>query len=192
MTIDSKETTMSQTIEHDPTPEPPFLADDLEPAGPGAGDELPRRPRRRLVTPVTGGLVAIIVAAAGFAGGVELQKAQASTGATAAPAGIAAAGGPRAFGAGFGGGAGPGAGAGGGATTGTVSYVKGNTLYVKGADGTTVKVKVTAGAKVTRTASTSASKVHPGDTVVVQGTKNGSGTTVTASTVTATATTSGN
>jgi hypothetical protein len=178
MTIDLQETTMSQTIEHDHASQPPFLADGVEPDGPREG----RPRRRRLVTPLTGALVAIIVAAAGFAGGVEVQKSQASTGTPAGPAGIGAGGarfGPP------GGGAGGGAAASGSAAAGTVSYVKGNTLYVKSADGTTVKVKVTSGAKVTRTASTDASKVHPGDTVVVQGSKNGSGT-VTASTVTAT------
>jgi hypothetical protein len=189
MTIDSQETTMTQTIEHDPAPQPPFLGDDVEPDG----DALPRRPRRRLLTPVTGGLAAIIVAAAGFAGGVQLEKAQASTGTTAAAPAGPAAGGPRAGFGGFGGAAGAGAGGGaasGSAVTGTVSYEKGNTLYVKGADGTTVKVTVANGAKVTRTASTDASNVHPGDTVVVQGSKGKSGT-VTASTVTATASASG-
>jgi hypothetical protein len=67
-----------------------------------------------------------------------------------------------------------------------VANVKGSTLYVTGADGTTVKVKTTSASKVTRNASSTAGAVHPGDTVVVTGAKAASGT-VTATAVTATA-----
>jgi hypothetical protein len=132
--------------------------------------ELPRRPRTKLATPVTAGLAAIILAAAGFVGGVQVQKGQATT-ATASPA--------RAFPSG----GGPPAAAG-DATTGTVSYVKGDTLYVKEADGSTVEVKAS-DAKVSRTASGDAGQVQPGDSVVVQGQADAKGT-VTASAVTAT------
>jgi hypothetical protein len=93
------------------------------------------------------------------------------------------------------GGAAPGAGqgqAGGGnssganATVGTVANVKGSTLYVTGSDGTTVKVRTNGNSKVTRNADSSVGAVHPGDTVVVQGTKGSSGS-VTATSITATA-----
>jgi hypothetical protein len=67
-----------------------------------------------------------------------------------------------------------------------VANVKGSTLYVTGPDGTTIKVKTNSNSKVTRNASSSAGAVHPGDTVVVQGSKASSGT-VTATSVTATA-----
>jgi hypothetical protein len=147
----------------------------------GENEERPRRPRRKLLTPVTGGLTAVIVAAAGFIGGVQVQKGQATTTTTArGPGGAGFAG----FGQG-GAGAPPGGAAGGDAASGTVSYVKGDTLYVKNADGTTVKVKVGSSAKVERTASSDAGQVQPGDSVVVQGTTS-SGGTVTATAVTAT------
>jgi hypothetical protein len=136
--------------------------------------EHPRRPRRKAITPLTGTLAAVIVAAGGFYGGVQVQKTH---GATAAP---------RTAG-GFTGGPPGGATAGrtsSDATTGTVSYVKGDVLYVKDSNGNTVKVKVTSDAKVNRTATADAAKVHPGDSVVVEGTTGSSGT-VTATSVTA-------
>ena len=54
-------------------------------------------------------------------------------------------------------------------TTGTVAYTKGDTLYVKDAEGNTIKVKVKSSAKVSRTASTDADDVQPGDSVVDPG-----------------------
>jgi hypothetical protein len=137
-----------------------------------------RRSRRRGLTPVTGGLAAIIVAAGGFIGGVQLQKQQ-TTGATPARAGGAPSGG-------FGPGGPQGATGGDAATTGTVEYTKGNVLYVKDSDGNTIKVKVKSSSDVTRTASTESGDVQPGDSVVVQGAANAGGT-VTATAVTATA-----
>ena len=38
-----------------------------------AAEEAPRRPRRRLVTPATGALAALVLVAAGFFGGVQVQ-----------------------------------------------------------------------------------------------------------------------
>ncbi len=166
--------------------------DDEEPA-----DTLPVRPRRKLLTPVSGGLVAVVLVAGGFIGGVQVQKHQGngtnSGGArNGLPAAFAArlaqggaAGGGQAGGAGTGGTARAGGGAG-GATAGTVANVKGSTLYVTSADGTTVKVKTNDNSKVTRNASSSVGSVHPGDTVVIQGSTASSGT-VTASSITATA-----
>lgn len=153
-----------------------------------AGDDLyaeplPPRRRRRLLTPATGVLAAVTLVAGGFIGGVQVQKHQGGTssGGAGLPAGFAAR-----FGQGGGQAGASGSAAGAAPTTGTVANVNGNTLYVTGSDGTTVKVKVGANAKVTRTASSSAAAVHPGDTVVVQGTKAASGT-VTATSVTASA-----
>ena len=57
-------------------------------------------------------------------------------------------------------------------------------LYVEDNSGSTVKVKLTSNSKVTRTASSHASSIHPGDTVIVQGTKGSTGA-VTATSVTA-------
>jgi hypothetical protein len=142
---------------------------------------LPPRRRRRLATPATAVLAAALIGALGFYGGVEVQKHRgAGPSANAAPAG--------ATGAGAVAGAGRGAAGRGGranATTGSVTSKKGGTLYVKGTDGTTVKVRTTHTSKVNRTASTTAGAIHPGDTVVVQGTTAKSGT-VTATQITAT------
>jgi hypothetical protein len=159
--------------------------------------ELPTRPRRKLLTPVSGGLLAVVLVAGGFIGGVQVQKHQGSDD----NGGGARNGLPAAFaarlaqgGGGTGGGATGGAGTGtaragggsGGATAGTVANVKGSTLYVTSADGTTVKVKTNDNSKVTRNASGSVGSVHPGDTVVIQGSTASSGTVI-ASSITATA-----
>jgi hypothetical protein len=127
------------------------------------------RRRRKLLTPVTGGLTALIVAAGGFIGGVQVQKHQGTSTATGGSFPQGAPGGQQAASD---------------ATTGTVSSVDGDVLYVKDASGTTVKVKVKSSADVTRTASTDAAKVKPGDTVTVQGAANRKGT-VTATSVVA-------
>ena len=55
---------------------------------------------------------------------------------------------------------------------------------MKESGGTTVAVKVGDGATVTRDSNVAAKKIHPGDTVTVEGSKKGS--TVTASSVSAT------
>jgi len=66
---------------------------------------------------------------------------------------------------------------GGGVTTGEVSYVPGNTLYVANAQANTVKVSTTAGSKITKTVTTKTNAIHPGDTVVVLGSQANDGTT---------------
>ncbi|MEZ5121044.1 MAG: hypothetical protein R2736_05630 [Solirubrobacterales bacterium] len=53
-------------------------------------EELPPRPRRRLLAPVPLALSAILIAAAGFIGGVVVQKGQGSSG-TGTPGGFPAA-----------------------------------------------------------------------------------------------------
>jgi Domain of unknown function (DUF5666) len=165
-----------------------------------AGDTPPPRPRRKLLTPVSGGLAAIVLLAGGFIAGVQVQKGQEDGGSGSAGAGGGAragafagragggtaAGGTGTSGAAGGANAAGATGAASNATVGTVSNVKGSTLYVTGADGTTVKVRTNDNSKVTRNADSSVGSVHPGDTVVVQGAKASSGT-VTASSITATA-----
>jgi hypothetical protein len=152
--------------------------------------ELPRRSRRKLATPLTAALAAVLIAALGFIGGARVQKASGA----ATPA--AGAGFNRPPGGGFGGGGGAGGGGGGGgggaagaasdATVGSVANVDGKTLYVTDANGNTIRVKTTGSSKVTRTAVSKAADVHPGDTVIVQGSKSSSGT-LTATSITATA-----
>jgi hypothetical protein len=131
-----------------------------------------RAARRRLVTPWAAGLCGLLLATAGFIAGVQVQKGQADAATTATNGGGATAR------AGFGGRP-DGAAAGGDApTVGSVANKHGSTLYVEDADGTTVRVKTNAQSKVTRTATASARGIYPGDTVVVQGTKDKDGNLV--------------
>ncbi len=78
---------------------------------------------------------------------------------------------------GFGGGAGATGfgGFGGGATVGTVTLIKGSTLYVTDSSGNTVKVQTSPSSTVTKTVSGSIKTLLPGQTVTVLGTaaKNG-------------------
>ena len=145
--------------------------------------ELPVRPRRRLVTPVRATLAAGLIAAAGFLGGVEVQKSQGGSSSNSSGPPAAFSGGPPGGGAG-------GAGFGGqqqsNATVGSIRSKDGSTLYVEDSSGNTVKVKTTSNSKVTRAASSSTGAIHPGDSVVIQGTKSSSGV-VTATQITATA-----
>ena len=153
-------------------------------------EPLPKRQRRRLVTPISAILAGALVGALGFIGGVEVQKSQDDGGTSnGAAAAFASAGGGGARGGGTGGGpqlgGGPG-GAQGNATVGSVANKKGSTLYVKDSDGNLVRVKTTSHSKINRTASTTPGAIHPGDTVIVQGTTSKSGT-VTATQINATA-----
>jgi hypothetical protein len=161
---------------------------DWEPDAPDDdGEALPKRPRRKLLTPAVGALLAVLVGALGFIAGVEVQKGQDDNASAATPGGRANA---RTAGGGTNGGgfARQGAGGFGGqsnATVGSVVDKNGSTLYVKDSDGTTIRVKTTSQSKVNRTASMSAGAIHPGDTVIVQGTKASNGT-VTATQINAT------
>jgi hypothetical protein len=155
-------------------------------------EELPRRPRRRLLTPVPLGLLAALLIACGFIGGVLVEKGQGDTtsangtASSAVTSRLAAlkgaapgAGAGSAAGSGSKGGAsafpGLGGAGSGGVTTGEVAYVSGSTLYVTDSQGNTVKVTAAAGSKVTKTVSTKAQSIRPGATVVVLGTKAGNG-----------------
>ena len=146
-------------------------------------EQLPPRPRRKLIAPLPLALLAVLIAAAGFIGGVLVQKGQQDSTATGAAAGLPDfAGGPPGAG-------GAGQGAGGGAanaTVGEVSSVKGKTIYVTDGQGNTVAVKANSASEVTRTADSDVRNVKPGDTVIVQGAKRDDGS-VRASSITATA-----
>ena len=133
-------------------------------------------------------LLVLLIAGGGIWGGAALQRSQGSSSSAGSLASslasrFAAGRGrrhraPRGRG-GFGG-------ASTAAATGTVTEVKGSTLYVTNASGNLVEVTLTPSTTVTRNAKTALSGLAPGDTVVVQGTKAKSGT-VTASSVAATA-----
>ena len=158
-------------------------------------EELPRRPRRRLLAPLPLALAGVLLLALGFIGGVLVEKGQTSSSSSSATAGLASRfaalrSGAAGTGAGSSGGAGtsggglPGGGFGGaaGATSGQVAYITGSTLYVTTAEGNTVKVATSAGSTVTKTVKASVSSIHPGETVVVTGTT-GPGGAVTAESI---------
>jgi len=159
-----------------------------------------RRPRKRLLTPLTALLVAVLVGAGGFIAGVQVEKGEVPASSSASGAGRFAAalgtagsssagvsgtsGGAGATGAGRGSGA-SGFGAGGssggaGATVGQVAYLSGHDLYVSTLQGNTVKVRASA-AQITKSVSTSIEGVHPGDTVIVTGATGSDGAVTAAS-----------
>lgn len=129
-------------------------------------------PRRRRRLPLLTALLAFLtVAGLAFLGGVEVQKHYGSpAGARGANAGRAAAflagriggrGGAGGFGGGFA--------ALGGGTRGTVTLIKGTTLYVTGSTGNTVLVHTAADSRVTKSVPGTLQAVHPGDVVSVTG-----------------------
>jgi hypothetical protein len=138
---------------------------------------LPARRRTKRIGHGGAALAAVTIAALGFLGGVQVQKAQeaGTSGYAGGFPGRAPAGGQA-----------PGGQAQDGATTGEVSSVDGSTFYVEDASGNTVRVRAGSKAEVSRTAVAGAEDIHPGDTVVVQGRTADSGTVV-ASSVVATA-----
>jgi hypothetical protein len=143
-----------------------------------AGELLARR--RKKLPALTAALALAVAIALGVIGGVEAQKHWgASSAATAGrPAGFAGGfagrGGGAPGGGGFAGFGGAG-GAGGGATNGTVTLIKGSTLYVTDASGNTVLVHTTAKSNVSKTVAATPKTIHPGDSVTVTGTQNNDG-----------------
>jgi hypothetical protein len=146
---------------------------------------LARRPRVHLPS-LTLTLTIVVVAGLGCLGGIFLgEHFGSSTGGSAASA-------FRAF-AGAGAGASPSAGAGGtssssgfagrggtglfggGGTFGTIKLVDGNIVYVQTAAGDIVQVSTSAATKVTISSSAPVKDLLPGETVIVEGTKNANG-----------------
>jgi hypothetical protein len=158
---------------------------------PEDAEELPRRPRRRLLTPLTVALAMALTAAGGFLAGVLIEKGQGpTTGASGAGGGLAsrlaALGRARAPGSEASGGArGAGAGqaaAGAGATAGQVAFIHGGTLYVTTLEGNTIKVTTSPASTVTRSVTGHVADIHPGETVLVTGTP-GSGGSISAESI---------
>ena len=154
-------------------------------------DELPRRARARLLTPLTVLFMLVLFAACGFIGGVLVQKQQQTTATVVGAAastrlGTGATGASGASGAsgGFGGRFSSllGGGAGSRATVGTVTNIDGRKLFVTTAAGTMIEVLTTPESKITKSVSVGSKSVHPGDSVVVSGIKASNGS-VTASSV---------
>jgi len=131
--------------------------------------------RRRRLPLLTKALGALLVVALAFVVGAEVQKhfgktAAGSTGgaATAAFGRARAVGGLPTFG-GAGGAARGGFGAAPSGTSGTVTLIKGSTLYVTDSSGTTSLVKTSATSLVTKTVTSSVKNIHPGSVVTVVG-----------------------
>jgi hypothetical protein len=145
------------------------------PASEGLAAELLARRQRKLPA-VTAALVLAAMLALGVIGGIEGEK---HWGASTSVTGGSAATGFRGFAgrAAGAGGLGRGGLAGGAAAgpSGTVTLIKGTTLYVTDATGNTVLVKTTAGSSVQKTTTGALGSVHPGDAVTVTGTQNGDG-----------------
>jgi hypothetical protein len=151
-------------------------------------EQLPRRPRRRLLG--AGGnriflaLIGVLLIACGFIGGVLVEKSEnSSSPSTAGAAGLASRfaalrGGTSSTGA-RSGATGAAAGGLGGAsssgagftrpTAGTVAYLAGDTLYVTNSEGNTIKVTTSPGTSVTKTVKASVDGIHPGETVTITG-----------------------
>jgi hypothetical protein len=140
--------------------------------------ELLARRRKRLPA-MTLALVVLVAAALAFVGGIEAQRhwGTATSASSAASSSLAARFGARAGGGGLTFGAGGFGGTAGGGTTGTVTLIKGSTLYVTDSSGNTVLVHTTAGTRVTQSATGTVKSIHPGDTVTVTGTPGSNGST---------------
>ncbi|MFN8223925.1 MAG: hypothetical protein U0R50_11855 [Gaiellales bacterium] len=138
-------------------------------------DDVPITPRARL-SKVTKLLALLAVALAAFAGGIFAQR-QWGAGASSG-GGLPGRATLPSFGAGGTNATGEGAAAAGfgGLTIGEVEYIKGNTLYVTDTNGNTVKVAVPKGTRVSKSVTTNLRGVHPGDNVVVTGSKSSNGT----------------
>ena len=134
------------------------------------------------LSPVAALLGVALIAALGVWGGSELQKREGASSAAATPSGLPT-GFPGRFGNNGTGGGATGAGA---PTFGTVTVISGQTLYLTSSSGAIIKVRLTAKTAYTRTAKSALTRLKPGDTAIVQGTKNTAGTIV-ATSVAATA-----
>ncbi len=186
---------MSEVTEEEaPTEEAVTDEIDIHPDDPD--DEWSTGPVRsglRLRAP-TAALLALVVLAGGFWAGAIAEKHHSGSSSSSALSALASrfaaargASGSGAAGASglAGAGAGGAAGAAGSATSGIVTGVVGNILYVTDSSGALVKVEVGPSVPITRTAKSSLAGLQTGDTVVVQGSK-GTGGEVTATSVRAT------
>ena len=136
----------------------------------------------KVITPLTRALLVLLLVAAGFIGGVLVERSQqpAATASSAAATFRAGTGNGQGNGGGNGGGAG---GAGGGATVGTITLIDGGNVYVTTAEGDVVKVITNPQTTISVSKDGALTDLDPSKTVVVQGTTNADGT-VTASQIT--------
>jgi hypothetical protein len=143
-------------------------------------EEVTPPPRRRLLTPLTAGLLAALLLGVGVFAGIQIQKHYAPSSRSGVPSGLAAAFGGGAPASTSGGRKGASGGQGafanrGNLVTGQVAFIKGSTLYVTDQSGATVKVTTKPTTSVSKTSTVKPKAIHPGDTVVVVGSKAKSG-----------------
>lgn len=132
---------------------------------------LTRRPRAKLPS-LTLVLAALVMASAGFLGGIVVGKHYGSSGSSSAASAF------RRFAAGASATAGGGGGGGfaaGNATIGTIKLIDGSTVYVQTSGGNIVQVATSAGTKVTASSTVRVKDLQPGETVIVEGSKNSTG-----------------
>jgi hypothetical protein len=137
---------------------------------------LPPRPRLRLLAPLPLSLAALVLIGCGFLAGVLVEKGQLPTSGPAATSNFATAGAAGRLFAARGAGSGTGSPSASGLLSGEVSFVAGNTLYVVNREGRTVKVRSSAGTKITRSVSAPLSTIHPGEIVIASGLSGAGGT----------------
>jgi len=139
---------------------------------------LTRRSRAKLPS-LTLVLAALVVASAGFLGGIVVGKHYGSSGSGSPASAFSrfAAGASATAGARFGSGAGLGGGGftAGNATIGTIKLIDGGTVYVQTTAGDIVQVSTSAGTRVTASSTVPVKDLQPGETVIVQGSKNSRG-----------------
>lgn len=133
--------------------------------------DLPLRPRRRFLTPAPVALLCALLTTVGFIAGVRVEKGRTSGASAGGGASPFAAAFRRSFGAGDGGAGATGGGTAGGLTVGKVANIDKNTLYLTNDQGNTIAVTVPSGLKVNKTVAVSGHEIHPGDTIVVQGSR---------------------
>lgn len=141
------------------------------------------RPRRRIFGRSGAVLIALILGVVGFYAGIRVEKGQVSGSTTpsfslpsAASAAGAGGGSSRTAGTARSGLPGAGGFGGGNASIGTVSSVKGKTIYMSDTSGNTVKVTLSSVTKITKSLHVARKAVRPGDSVVIQGAKSSNGT----------------
>jgi hypothetical protein len=141
---------------------------------------LTRRPRAKLPS-LTLVLAAVVVASAGFLGGALVGKHYGNSSSGNLASAFSRLAGARASatasagsGAGFAGGRG-GLFGGGNATIGTIKLIDGSTVYVQTTAGDIVQVATSPGTKVTISTTVPVKDLQPGETVIVEGSKNSSG-----------------
>jgi hypothetical protein len=145
---------------------------------------LTRRPRAKLPS-LTLVLAAIVVASAGFLGGALVGKHYGSSSSGTLAAALSRFAAARSSASAGSGGSGTGSGSGfsgvgglfggGNATIGTIKLIDGGTVYVQTTAGDIVQVATSAGTRVTVSSTVPVKDLQPGETVIVEGSKNSSG-----------------